>query len=496
MFFLCLRSRFSIFAPMKKIIYILLLFVISVVSEAAPKVKDPVVMTVGGLKVTRFEFAAFYNKNSQIGEGQDLTFDQFVDMYVAYKLKVAEALSQHIDTTQAYKDELELYRQQLVETFRDQSYWQDSLISEIISRIPYEVRASHILLMVDQDAPDSLVEAKRATIEDYRRQIEEGLPFDSLATLYSDDPSGKRGGGDLGYFRLFQMVYPFEDASYSTPVGGMSICRSQFGFHLIKVTDKREIPLYRINPQIVKMIQDGKAEEPVLGQLRQLVASDEGRIAKGKEMLEAKWPESEIVQTPEYKAMYQEYHDGILLFEVANEAVWNRPNRDPEGLESFFLSHKENYRFETPRFKGAFIECADDEALVKALTDIYSSHDYVEAANLVRSTVIPDTLLTPNPRQPRFHIVNGLFKPGDNPYIDERLGISSEKTNREDMPVHMTFGQVLEMPETAEDVRNQVVADYQDQLEDEFVARLKSKFAVKLNKKELDKMKKEFVSNP
>ena len=61
MFFLCLKSRFCIFAPMKKIIYILLLFIISIVSEAAPKVKDPVVMTVGGLKVTRSEFAAFYN---------------------------------------------------------------------------------------------------------------------------------------------------------------------------------------------------------------------------------------------------------------------------------------------------------------------------------------------------------------------------------------------------------------------------------------------------
>lgn len=475
---------------MKKIIYILLLLIAYNVSFAAPKVKDKVVMTIGKTKVMQSEFLNFYERNSKIESEVKPTFDDYVNMYVAYRLKVEEALSRGIDTTQTYKDELEMYRRQLVASFQDQEFWKDSLIREIAQRIKYEVRASHILLLVDKNAPDSVANAKMRQIEQYRQQVENGAPFDSLARAVTEDPSGKYNGGDLGYFKLMQMVYPFEDAAFTTPIGEMAICRTTYGVHLIKVHDRRQMSLDGLNPVIVKLIKEGP-DEQMYAQLKAMVTNDEARLEKGKAITEERWPESGIVKTAEYLSLYKEYHDGLLLFDVSNKEVWEKANNDKEGLEAYFGQHRDKYKFDDVRFKGAFVECADDENLVSALRNIYDHNDMIEAANLVRSTIIPDTLLTPNPRQPRFHIINGLFRAGDNPAVDERLGVTAEKVIRQDMPVQMTFGKLLMQPETIDDVRNAVLADYQDELEKAFVERLKQKFAVKLNDKELARLKQE-----
>lgn len=445
-------------------------------------------MTIGNISVLRSEFEAFYNKNLNVEGEEKHTFDEYVEMYVAYKLKVAEALSRGIDTTQAFKEEFDVYCKQLLESMQDQSYWQDSLLNETQHRIGQEVKASHILLMVDGNAPDSLVEAKKAQIEDIKIQIENGASFEELAKQYSEDPSGKANGGDLGYFRLFQMVYPFEDAAYSTPVGGMTICRSRFGFHLIKVFDRRAMDLTNINPVVIDMIQNG-VNAQMRGQLLNMFSNDTERMAKARLITEEHCPTDKIKASEEYQSLYREYHDGILLFDVANEAVWEKAANDREGLEKYFEANRDKYNFENPKFKGAFIECADDKALIDALKNIYDSHEMREAADLVRANILPDTLLTPNPRQPRFHIVNGLFKKGDNAAVDVRLGENKEVERRPDMPVQMTFGKVLNAPENVDDVKGEVISDYQDLLEKEFVGQLKKKFQVKLNKKELEKIK-------
>lgn len=474
---------------MKQIILILLLLISCPLADAVAKVKDPIVMTVGNIKVPRSEFEAFYNKNSQITTDSTITFDNYVDMYITYKLKVAEAMSRGIDTTQTFRDEFENYRRQLVESFRDENYWKDSLINELVTRLPYELRASHILLNVPANASDSLDQATLAKIEDYRHNIEAGAPFDSLAREVSDCPSKERGG-DLGYFRLLQMVYPFEDAAYSTKVDSLTICRSKFGYHLIKVTGKKKISMQNLNPIIKEVIDGGEPGEELLGQLRMAVEHDPDRIAKGKKMLEERWPESEIVANPEYQALYKEYYDGIMLFNVANEEVWAKAESDTTGLKAYFEENRAKYKYDQPRFKGAFIECADDENLKRAMCDIYENNDMRKAAELVRATILKDSILTPNPHRPRFHIVNGVFKAGDNAAVDAKLGIDREITLRADFPVQMVYGHVLNEPETLEDVRETVVSDYLNVLEEAFVEKLKAKYKVKVNKKELGKINK------
>ncbi|HSG67780.1 MAG TPA: peptidylprolyl isomerase, partial [Bacteroidales bacterium] len=153
----------------------------------------------------------------------------------------------------SFINELAGYRAQLAEPYFNDQEVTDELLREAYDRLMYDVRASHILLMVDENAlpADTLKVYNR--IMEIRQRILKGEDFASLAAEYSDDPSArdreaqgqtparKGNGGDLGYFTVFDMVYPFETGAYNTPPGQVSMpVRTSYGYHLIKVTDKRE----------------------------------------------------------------------------------------------------------------------------------------------------------------------------------------------------------------------------------------------------------------
>lgn len=580
-------------------------------SDDNSKKKDPVVMTIDGRDVTRSEFEYFYTKNNQQDVAEEKTFDEYVDLFINYKLKVAEAYAQGVDTLKSYQDELAGYRQQLVEPYLTMPGWADSLINEVAERRQYEVHASHILIQVPAEAPDSVSEKARKTLDSLKVCIEGGQKFDSLARIFSQDPSAKQNAGDLGYFTSMQMVYPFEKAAFETPVGGVTLVRSGFGWHLIKVFDKRKTQGEVRVAHIMKMFQRGMnpaqrasiktqmdsiyralkggadfakmaadesedqytakeggaypwidrsarfpgewldvayrlekdaVSEPFMtqfgwhimkkldaretqelteeqkGQMAQQFAHDKDRQEAGKvalaktlrqqwskdKMLKklgvASWSDEQILkyrdehlveQEEEFAHLYKEYHDGIMLFEVSSKAVWDKAQQDTVGLNAFFERNRAKYDWDQPHFKGAFIECADDPALVAKLKDIYDHNDYVAAAELVKREVLTDTLLTPDPKKPRFHIVNGLYNPGDNATVDQQqLGRDVKVTPKSSMPVQMTYGRVLPTgPEMASDIRGQVVGDYQNELEEQWVAMLREKFTYSINQKQLDAVK-------
>jgi peptidyl-prolyl cis-trans isomerase SurA len=197
----------------------------------------------------------------------------------------------------------------------------------------------------------------------------------------------------------------------------------------------------------------------------------------------------------DFRNLYHEYHDGILLFDVAQGEVWDKAAQDTVGLNDFFSRNRSRYAWDQPRFKGAFVECADDAALIATLKDIYAetNNDALKASDLVRARVLTDTTLVPNPKRPPFHIVNGIFQRGDNEAVDvQQLKCRQTCTPKEEMPVVMTFGKILpDGPECADDVRGTVVADYQNELEEQWVARLREKFSWQVYEKELDKLRGE-----
>lgn len=203
---------------------------------------DPVLMTVDGRPVTRGEFEAIYKKNNKDAQVDRKALDEYMELFVNYKLKVREAEIQGMDTVSKFRTELDGYRKQLARPYLIDRELNDQLMREAHERMQQEVRASHILVQVAPDASpeDTLAAYKRLVA--LRDRVVKGEDFASVASGPggSEDPSASKNGGDLGYFSALQMVYPFESAAYATAVGQVSQpVRTRFGYHIIKVADKR-----------------------------------------------------------------------------------------------------------------------------------------------------------------------------------------------------------------------------------------------------------------
>ncbi|MEZ4739574.1 MAG: peptidylprolyl isomerase [Flavobacteriales bacterium] len=204
--------------------------------------KDPVIMTVDGKHVLRSEFEAIYKKNNKDAAVNKEALDEYLDLFINYKLKVREAEVLGMDTIAKFKNELAGYRAQLSRPYLIDRELNDALMHEAYDRMQTEVRASHILLQVATDASPEDTLAKWNAILALRARILKGEDFAAVAKGVggSEDPSAAKNGGDLGWFSALQMVYPFESAAYNTPIGEVSQpVRTRFGYHIIKVEAKR-----------------------------------------------------------------------------------------------------------------------------------------------------------------------------------------------------------------------------------------------------------------
>jgi peptidyl-prolyl cis-trans isomerase SurA len=202
----------------------------------------PVLETLGTYPVPASEFAYVYRKNNSTAPeyGTRQSVAEYLELYTNFRLKVLEAEQKGLDTTQAFKRELDGYRQQLAQPYLTEKSVTDQLVREAYDRMGQEINASHILIRVNPDATPQDTLAAYQKIEKIRQQVTAGEDFGKVAREVSEDPSAKDNAGKLGYFTAMQMVYPFESVAYKTPVGQVSApVRTRFGYHLIKVNDKR-----------------------------------------------------------------------------------------------------------------------------------------------------------------------------------------------------------------------------------------------------------------
>lgn len=221
----------------KQIVFLFALFV-----GFASQAQDPVLMQVGDRAVTRSEFLQIYLKNNPNPKFDKASLDEYMELFKKFKLKVIEAEYLGYDTLPKLRNELDGYRRQLATPYMIDSAKNKALVTEAYERMKLEVSASHILIRVAEDAsPADTLVAYNKTLE-LRKRILKGENFEQVARGKggSEDESVKQNGGALGYFSAFQMVYPFETAAYKTPVGEVSMpIRTRFGYHLVKVNDKR-----------------------------------------------------------------------------------------------------------------------------------------------------------------------------------------------------------------------------------------------------------------
>jgi peptidyl-prolyl cis-trans isomerase SurA len=216
---------------------IFIIFLLPVICQAQD-LNTKVLIRVGSSEIEAGEFIRMYKKSLEPGKTLDI--DGYLQQYVIFKLKVADALKEGYDTTRAFKNELNGYRNQLAQNYLTDNQTKEILLQKAYQRSLTEINAWHILIALPQEASseDTLKAWQKAS--DIRERIINGESFEQVARSTSDDPYAKMNGGNLGYFTVFQMIMPFEDAAYALKKGAISMpVRTPYGYHILKVTDKR-----------------------------------------------------------------------------------------------------------------------------------------------------------------------------------------------------------------------------------------------------------------
>ncbi len=647
---------------MSKLKYLIVVaFLFSVAMVQAQSKDDAIFIDFGDEKITKAEFKRVYQKNNSGEIISKSTVGEYLDLYINFKLKVKEAVSREMDKDPAFIRELSGYRKQLAQPYLTADGIIEELKKEAYDRLQYDVKASHILIKLDQDAsPEDTAAAYKRAFR-VKKNLENGQDFELMAKQYSDDPSAKTNAGNLGYFTAFYMVYPFESAAYNTEVGEISdIVRTQFGYHVLKVVDKRPsvgniqvahilisndqelsktddpegkikeiyakieqgekfddlaaqfsddtrsaadggiLPMFgvgRMVPEFEKAAFDLKADgdisepfstpygwhivkriqhspigsfETVEAEMMQKIKKDSranlsqasvinkiknqygfsenlkerddfykiidssffkgtwtAEAAKGltKEILKIgdksvsqqdfanylennkskKVIDSRVLvnarydafkrasileyknnkldeEYPDFRYLMQEYHDGILLFNLTDELVWSKAVKDTNGLQDFYTKNKENYKWDR-RVDAVVFSALNKKVAESVKTMLKEGKDAKEIMEEINRA-----------SQLNLRFETKKYLKGENEIVDQ---VKWEKGISENISLNgrVHFVQIEEVIEptykTLDDSRGLITSDYQNFLEKEWIESLRSKNKFEVDKKILKELKTE-----
>jgi len=590
-----------------------ILFLVVAAMNIAAYAQKPL-MTINGKPVSAEEFLYIYEKNNQAGAIDPKTMDEYLDMFINFKLKVTEAESQGIDTTEAFKNELKGYRAQATPKYLQDEAAMDSLIEMSWRHLAKDRRAAHIAIQCPATA-DSAAQAEalakineafeRVTIGKMKverkkvkgkwQDIEKRQPkeaFDVVARELSTDPSVQETGGELGWITPFRYVYPLEEAVYNTPIDSISApFRTQYGWHIVLVEEERDhrevkashimkmVPADSLNDvkkaqmdsiarilnkenfadvakaesedrgssarggelgwfgkgMMVKpfeeaafSLKEGEISAPfrtqygwhiilkesergiqpldsMRAQIQRQVARDERakeadksfiRKTRAEYNLPADMSDEEVKdyadkhleeKYADLKNLVQEYHDGILLFEVSLREVWDKAAKDTAGLEAFFkANYKTKYKnaWHSPHYKGYLLQAKDKNSAKAAKAIIKNAHpDSVKS--YIAHRVNCDSV-------PYVKVQHGLWEKGSNAMVDY-YGLKvkgASYISSGEFPIIECIGKTLKAPASWEDIKGEVVTDYQDWLEAEWIKTLRAKYPVVLDEEVWNSIRK------
>lgn len=652
-----MRSKVLYFIP-------LLLLLKSIALVAQTSVSDPVLMTINGKPILKSEFEYIYNKNNSNNSIDKKTLDEYVDLFVNFKLKVEEAKSLGMDTTTAFKRELSGYRSQLATPYMKDAETEAELVQEAYGRMNEEIKISHIFLPFETEFA-----TENDTLELYNKALNvikklEKDSFEKVAKEQSADPNVQQNGASLGWITAFRLPYYIESAVYATPVGGITnpirvqggyhifkvderrksrgevlvshiMCftsredekrnieakekidslyqrvmagddfaelamkysddkgtavrggelpwfgtgrmvpefekaafalkkggdfsepiRSAYGWHIVKLNDKRDLqPLKDVENQIWRAIKaDERALMPEVNFVEKLKKNYHFKINRANvdeyidllgekrlndsiflasishldkplfEFANKKYTQKDFTnflknnfgtdefsaetiidskidtfvklellayedsqlehKYPDFRFLMNEYHDGILLFEISNNEVWEKSSKDTEGLTRFFNERKEKYTWDKPHYKGVVIQCKDKNTLKEAKKILKKAPK--DSIDIYLQTAL-------NNDSVRFvKTQKGLFVQGDNPYVDRQIfNVKETPESDSEYPLVLLKGKMLKFtPESYTDVRGLVTSDYQEYLEKEWIKTLRSKYSYTVDEKVLKTVKK------
>ena len=463
----------------------LLAAMLIVASSAGAQTADPVVMTLNGNPVLRSEFEYSYNKNNSETVVDKKSVADYVPLFVNYKLKVLAAEAAGIDTTSAFRKEFLSYRDQQVRPsfINDDDVEAEArkIYKETQTRIDSNgglVRPSHILLMLKQNATQAEQDAAKLRADSIYTALVKGANFADLARRLSDDKGSASRGGDISWVQKGQTVKEFEDVVFAMKKGELSKpFLSPFGYHIVKLMDKQNFfPYDTLRADIRRFIDQRGLRDHIVSQKLDSLAKAAQPATTVQSLLDKRADEM-AAKDPALRNLIREYHDGLLLYEISNRLVWDKAAKDEAGLAAFFKKNRKRYAWTEPRFKGIAYNCKD-AADVEAVKRSIKKVDFDDWAETLRKQFNDSTL--------RIKVVKGIFKKGDNALVDREIfQVDTTYTAPKGYEHTAVFGKKLKAPKTYDDVRELVVADYQEYLEKQWIADLRKQYPVVLNEEAL-----------
>ena len=466
-------------------------FLAVVPSALVAQTTDPIIMTVAGVDVPRSEFEYSYNKNNTDGVIDRKSVEEYVELFVNYKLKVQAALDERLDTTTAFRQEFAQYRdQQVLPTFvtdADMLAEAHKVYDQTKENIGPDglVSAAHILILTPQKATEEQQRDAKRRIDSIYTALKAGADFETLAKQVSQDPGSARRGGLLGWFSRHQMIKEFEDAAFALQPGQMSEpFQSPYGWHIILMKERKQLEPFDFHREsIFKFLEQRGARNAITERkLEAMVKASDNVVTR--DMLIENRTDSLCQADLEMRYLIKEYHDGLLLYEISNRTIWEKAAKDDESLAMYFKKNKKKYTWDAPRFKGMAYH-VKQQSDVKAVANCVKKLKFDEWNEALRSTFNGDSII-------RIRVEKGLFKKGDNALIDrECFKVADAKVDSvKGYPIDAVYGKMLKKPEDYTDVRGLVTADLQDEMERFWVADLRKKYPVTINENVLKTVNK------
>jgi peptidyl-prolyl cis-trans isomerase SurA len=285
--------------------------------------REPAIMKVNGVPVPVSEFKFVYEKSITSPDSLYLreSVMSYFELFTNFKLRVAEAKALGMDTTTNFKSEYATYQDQLAQPYLANPRFIDSLTREAYQRMGQDVLTSHILIGVKQEANPADTLKAYQKIQQIRERAIKGEDFNNLAYELSEDPSAKENKGSLGYIYALQMVYEFETQAYKTPVGQISpIFRSNYGYHILKVHDKRNATGTFSVAHIMAQVPKNSTPDEINQHLKRM-EEVYTRLQRGENWEELCKKYSDDTPTKNKGGVLPEFKAGQVLPELADNAL-------------------------------------------------------------------------------------------------------------------------------------------------------------------------------
>ena len=407
-------------------------------------------MTVNGVPITRSEFVHSYNQNNGGGQADRKTVEEYAELYAIYKMKVAAALDAKLDTSTAFRQALATYSNR-------QDGGGGVLCTDLLSeaRQLYNrmkkaignqdlIRPAEIFLRLSTRASSSEQSRIAQRADSVWRALQTGADFATLARKISDDRQSASHGGEMGWLQPNQSFVEFEQAAYALRTGEISRpILAPDGYHIIFMKERKQLePFEVLKDDLVRSLQQQQMRQAITGQTIRELPAQQTTVSQENQM--------------------KTYRDGLLVYEITNREVWQRAKTDEIGLRAWFDAHEKTYVSAGPHYRGVAY-ATKTKSDMKAVKKHVKRLPFEQWDESIRATF--------NNGEERVRFQVGVFKHPD-------AIIQADAT----FPFMTFYGKKLKRyPENYNDVRAQVVADYQLMLEAEWVASLRSRYPVQIN---------------